>query len=83
MPEENKVLYTATAGERNVWVKGFLTAIAGCVRNCAGGSSLPPVTRSVKYEFTKGEHRGAVYMGSMTQVRGCWGLEWVRKGVMG
>ena len=33
-----------------------------------GGSNLPPVTRNVTYEFTRGELKGAVFKGSMTQV---------------
>ena len=67
MPEETKTLVAVSSQSRALWVKGFLQAIAGTVRNSTS-SSLPPVTRSVKYEFTKGEYKGAVYTGSMTQV---------------
>lgn len=68
MPEEIKTLVAFSAQSRAVWVKGFLQTIVGTVRNITG-SSLPPVTRNVTYEFTRGEYKGAVYKGSMTQVR--------------
>jgi len=67
LPEETKTLVTSTPGARNIWVKGLVRSIAGSSRN--GGSNLPPVTRNVTYEFTRGELKGAVFKGSMTQAR--------------
>jgi len=69
MPEETVTLYTSTPTDRNYWVKGLLGAIAGCVRKGSEVAAHPPITRSVEYEFKRGELKGASFKGSMTQAR--------------
>jgi len=69
MPEDTKTLVADNLEVKNRWLKALLIAIVGCARNATTGSTHPPVTRNVEYEFQKGEHRGARYKGSMTQAK--------------
>jgi len=45
-----------------------MKTISWSLRGRRSEKNLPPVTRSAKYEFTRGEFRGCVYSGSWTQV---------------
>ena len=72
MPEEHLVLVATTSAQRSVWVQGIQKAIYRSImgnRQVEGNTSYnPPVNRTGKYTFTKGELKGNVYSGGWMQV---------------
>ena len=72
MPEENLLLVASSSTQRSVWVQGMQKAIYRSItgnRVVDGNTSYnPPVNRTGKYTFTKGELKGNVYSGGWMQV---------------
>ncbi|XP_063974137.1 alsin isoform X2 [Diachasmimorpha longicaudata] len=76
-PEENFVLFTSGAGERNEWLQSFQSAVRNSLSRVVGAT--PPRDRSCKYLFMKHQlFKDAKYVGrwSNGKVHGFGKMEW-------